>query len=366
MIRGKARPRSPRQTLGRVERREVRTSYTPSAMAVPGGEELPGRRRAAAWSLVVVTPLIAELSFGSTPIRMAWLVILWVPIYGAGVLFIRELVMRRGRGWPSILVMAVAYELLEDGVGLQALTSPHLYGAAQWGLRLFGFNVPYWEANVIYHAVFTVAVPIALMDLIFPRHVAKPYLGRTGTVVAGMVTLFGVLVLRVTVPVSQDPGYQAPWPFLAAVGMMVVALAVIALFAIPRPHRGRTARPAPRLLVLFVGSMIATLAFLALTFPVPGSRQPAFTHGLFVLVPMAVAAALAGAAFVAVRMLTDSTAWTTRHTLWLIGGALIGHSAGGVVAAQTQVDAIGLIAIIALTGLLLRLMDRRLRQREPQ
>lgn len=103
------------------------------------------RNRRAAWTLVVLTPLIAELALGSTPIRMAWLVLLWVPIYGAGVLLIRELVVRRGRGWPSILLLAAAYELLEDGIGLQALTSPHLYDAAGWGLRVLGFNLPYWE-----------------------------------------------------------------------------------------------------------------------------------------------------------------------------------------------------------------------------
>src|SRR5690606_26530121 len=56
------------------------------------------RHRGAAWTLVVLTPLVAELALGSTPVRMAWLVLLWTPVYGAGVLLIRELVARRGRG----------------------------------------------------------------------------------------------------------------------------------------------------------------------------------------------------------------------------------------------------------------------------
>lgn len=322
------------------------------------------RNRPAAFTLIVLTPLIAELALGSTPIRMAWLVILWVPIYGAGVLFIRELVMRRGRGWPSIMVMALGYELLEDGIGLQALTSPHLYGAAEWGLRLLGLNLPYWEANLIYHAVFTVAIPIALTDLLFPRHVGKPYLGRMGTVVAGVVALLGVLVLRVSVPVSQDPGYQAPWPFVVSIGILVVALAGIALFAVPRRHeRSRSGSvPSPRL--LFLAAVGATLIFFALAFPIFGARQPAFSHGAFVVVPMGAAAALAAAAYILLRRLGRSTAWTPRHTLWLIGGALVAHSLGGlVIMARTPIDAIGLAVITALTAVLLSVLDVSLRRR---
>ncbi len=169
------------------------------------------RNRRAALTLVVLTPLVAELALGSTPIRMAWLVILWVPIYGAGVLAVRELVVRCGRGWPSILLMALAYELLEDGLGLQALTSPHLYDAADWGLRVFGFNAPYWEANVVYHAVFTLAIPIAVTDLLFPLHRGRPYLGRTGLVVSGLVALLGVGVLRGSVPPQEDRATRHRW-----------------------------------------------------------------------------------------------------------------------------------------------------------
>ena len=340
------------------------TGDTAAGKAVSIARQKRTRNRPAAFTLIVLTPLIAELALGSTPIRMAWLVILWVPIYGAGVLLIRELVLRRGRGWPSIMVMALGYELLEDGIGLQALTSPHLYGAAEWGLRLFGLNLPYWEANLIYHAVFTVAIPIALTDLLFPRHVGKPYLGRTGAVVAGVVALLGVLVLRVSVPVSQDPGYQAPWSFVVSIAILVVVLAGIALFAIPRPHehRGSGAVPSPRL--LFLAAMGATLFFFALAFPIFGARQPAFTRGAFVVVPMAAAAALATASYILLRRFGASTAWTPRHTLWLIGGALIAHSLGGlVIMARTPIDAIGLVVITALTAVLLSVLDVSVRRR---
>lgn len=327
-----------------------------------GGGPSKSRNRPAAFTLLALTPLIAELALGSTPVRMAWLVLLWVPIYGAGVLAIRELVARRGRGWASILLLACAYELLEDGVGLQALTSPHLYGAAEWGLRPFGLNLPYWEANLIYHAVFTVAIPIALTGLIFPAHGRRPYLGRTGLVVACAVAFLGVLVLRVTVPLSQDPGYQLPLPALLGFLALVAALVVVALVIVP-PSRTRrpVPGPVPSPAVLGVAGGVATLLFFVLTFPMFGARQPAFTQGAWVILPMLAAAALAAFVAFALARLTASPAWTSRHTLWLIGGALLAHTAGGlVIMAHTLVDQAGLLVIAGVTVAALLTLDRRL------
>jgi hypothetical protein len=324
------------------------------------------RNRRAAFTLIALTPLIAELALGSTPIRMAWLVILWVPIYGAGVLLIRELVTRLGRGWPSILLLAAAYELVEDGIGLQALTSPRLYHAAEWGLRVFGVNAPYWEANLIYHAIFTVAIPIALTDLLFPAYRGRPYLGLPGTVVAGVVAALGVGVLRVSVPMSEDPGYQAPLPFVFGCVVVVVALGVIALAVVPRLRPIPNPLRVPSRAWLFGGAGLGVLMFFVLTFPMFGSRQPAFTHGPIVLLPMVAAAALVALGYITLRRMCASPHWTERHTLAVIAGALIAHSVGGlVVMAHTTIDRVGLLAIIAITGVAAWLLDRHLRRREP-
>ncbi|MFD7311353.1 hypothetical protein [Promicromonospora sp. NPDC059942] len=370
---------------------DERTTARPGAEVVQAGPRT-ARNRGAAWTLVVLTPLIAELALGSTPVRMAWLVLLWMPVYGAGVLLIRELVARRGRGWPSILLLALAYELVEDGIGLQALTSPHLYDAASWGARVLGVNLPYFEANAIYHAVFTVCIPITLTNLLFPAHRGRPYLGVPGTVVAAVVAVLGVGLLR-TVSLSEDAGYQAPAPFVLGVAVLVVVLGIVALYVVP-PARGRTAPgdgaapgdaaapgdPAaapgradvraeagsasvPSRGMLFGASGLATLVFFGLSFPVFGARQPAFTQGWLVLVPMALTAVGAVACY---RYLTRTAArpgWTPRHTLALVGGALVAHSLGGlVIMAHTTVDRVGLVVIIGLTVGGLLLVDRRLRR----
>ena len=84
---------------------------------------------------------------------------------------------------------------------------------------------------------------------------------------------------------------------------------------------------------------------------------------ILVLVPMALTAVGAVACY---RYLTRTAAragWTPRHTLALVGGALVAHSLGGlVIMAHTTVDQVGLVVIIALTVAGLLLVDRRLRR----
>jgi hypothetical protein len=324
--------------------------------------------RVAALVLVLVTPLVAELAF-STPLRMAWLVLLWLPIYGAGILLVRELVRRAGRGWPSILLLGFAYELIEDGIGLQALSSPHLYHAADWGARVLGLNLPYWEVNAIYHMVFSAAIPILLVDLMFPSHRDLPYLKNFGLIVTAIVALLGLGLLRVSVPLSQDPGYVAPIWVLVGTVVAVIVLGVVALRVLPRRSDPRTTGHTapgnvPALPVLWAAGAVGAIAVLGLLFPFGNATQPSFTRGWWVLVPMVVAAVLTGIAYVLVRRWTAAPGWTDRHALALAGGALVGHSLVGAAAANTVFDQIGLVVIAIVTAALVLLLDSRIRRRD--
>ena len=327
-----------------------------------------GNRKAAA-ALVVLTPLVAELSLGSTPVRMAWLLLLWLPIYGAGVLLIRECVRRVGGGWPSLLLLGVAYELLEDGIGLQALTSPHLYGAAHEAPRVLGFNSVYWESNLVYHIVFSVFIPIMLTDLLFPSHRDRPYLKRTGLVITGVVAALGVGLVRVSVPPSQDPGYAVPLPLLAGYLVAVAVLAVLALRVLPRrprpaPVPDAERLPAPRPWVAGLGGAAGTLAFILLTIPFGGARQPAFTHGAWAFLPMAVAAVVAVGMLLLIRHRVRTTAWTDQTTIGLITGALLAHTFAGVlVFGDDPVEQAGLELMAGMTLCLMLALGRRVRGR---
>ena len=67
------------------------------------------RNRRAALVLVLLAPLVAEVSLGTAPLREAWVMPIYLPIYGAGALFLREILRRTGGGWANLLLLGVAY-----------------------------------------------------------------------------------------------------------------------------------------------------------------------------------------------------------------------------------------------------------------
>ncbi|MGW2156621.1 hypothetical protein [Nonomuraea sp. NPDC001699] len=321
---------------------------------------LRARGRWAALVLAGLTPVLAELTLGNPPLRQAWLLLVWTPIYGAGTLLIRDLVRRAGRGWGSVLLLGAAYGIVEEGLALQALTSPTLYGAAGWAPRVLGLNSAYAELNIPYHAVFSVALPILLADLLFPSLRERPYLGRAGLAATGVVFVLGGLLLRWTAT-FMDPGYLAPWPMTAGLLLAVAAPAVLALRVLPptAPPPAGVAGDVPAPAVVAAGAAVVAFGYLALLFPFGGARHPAFTQGGWVVAPMVAAALLAVTAGLLLRRWAVGGAWRDRHSLALAGGALAGHTAFGVLAnAETVADRAGLavlgLAVAALPALLAR------------
>lgn len=319
------------------------------------------RNRKAAWTLALVTPVIAELTFGSTPAHLAYLLLLWLPIYGAGILLIREMVARTGRGWPSIVLLGLAYELAEDGLGLQALTSTHLYHAADWAPQIFGFNIAYWVLNVIYHIVFSAVIPIFIANLLFPAFKDRPYLKKGGLVWVTLFALIGIAMLRGTVPPSQDPGYNQPFGLMIAYAVTIVVIGIVALRVLPAKQSAtRSQRPVPSAKKLSLFGAVSTMVVFGLMYPFAGAHQPLFTRGAWAYLPIAAGLALAIFAYKAITNWGQSASWTSQRALALAGGALVGHTLFGLVAAHLKtVDRIGLgVMLLVMIWLLWRLYKK--------
>ncbi|WP_211241419.1 hypothetical protein [Pseudonocardia spinosispora] len=324
--------------------------------------------RKAAWTLVVLAPASAEVTFSGVTMPAMWLLLpALVVMYGAGVLLLRELVVRFGGGWPSLLVAGLVYELVEDGIGLQALTSPNLYNAADWGPRVLGVNTTYWQSQIGYHAVFSVLIPVLLTDLLFPADRTRPYLRRGGLLTTGAAALLGVVLLRVGIAATQDPGYQTPLPVVLAILAAVAVLLVVALRVLP----GRDPRPgdsprAPRPVVVALLGGGASACFLGLLMPAGLPPDgPAIGTGAWVFIPMAVAAAVAVWAGRLIHRWSGAANWSDRYRIWLIGGALIGRTLYVVVTAPAANDyrwgpagtaiATGTVMLVVMAYLLVRL-----------
>jgi hypothetical protein len=90
--------------------------------------KVPGRARwgrlASAVGLFFLAPLVGEYLLGNMPITDLPLLLVLAPFYGAGALLIREVTRRLGLGWHSMILMALAYAIVEEGLVLQTLFNP--------------------------------------------------------------------------------------------------------------------------------------------------------------------------------------------------------------------------------------------------
>ncbi|GAA5063439.1 hypothetical protein GCM10023318_48200 [Nocardia callitridis] len=314
--------------------------------------------------MVLLTTLCAELTFTAVAVPVTWLLLpLLMVMYGAGVLVIREAAVRVDAKWPSLVLLGLAYQLAEDGLGLQALTSPDMYGSADWGWRALGVNWTYWESQIGVHVVFSVLIPIMLTGLLFPAQRGRPYLRTPGLVGVGVLAVLGVFGLRVVISATEDPGYRTPWGWTVTFLLGIAALVFVALRVLPRRDlRGPApAVSVPKPAVVGVAAGMSTFAFLILLLP-PGLRpNSVFGDRVPLTMPLIVAAVLALAFAWTVLGWRAAQDWDNRHRVLLVGGILVGHTAFMMPASVTTA-LIG-AATIALEVVALVLLARRLERR---
>jgi hypothetical protein len=339
----------------------------------PARERAGRGRLKAAWTLIVLVPLCAEAAFSGISTPFIWLALpALVPLYGGGVLLVRELARRTGAGWPGLLLLGFAFELAEDGVGLQDLTSTHLYTAASWGPRVLGLNLPFWEAQLGYHLVFSVLIPITLTEMMFRRHGRRPYLGTTGLIGTAVAFVAGIAMVRALISGTEDPGYVLSLPALGGFLAAIVVLGVLALVVVPRLGTVRLAPvaslPSPAKVAAF--SAVAVLVFLGLIWPLgPNAGHPAVGTGAWVWLPMVLAAVVAVAAGRHVARWCATPGFGDHHRVWLIGGALVAHTldatASGLVGGSSPITSLVIgVVVIAATVLLLRRLDQHVLQHD--
>lgn len=197
------------------------------------------RNLVAVFALALLAPYVAEFLLGdqylsgqrSVGSQLAMFVALglW---YGPAAVLIREVTRRTGRGWPTILLLGLAFGLVEEGLLTQSLFNPHYlgldlisYGHVGW----LGTGLPWAVFVLTLHVVWSIATPVALVEASWPDR--EPWLGRIGLAVTAVVLLLGAAVIFA---VSwSTSGFVAPVGRLSGVALLAVITAVAA-FRMPR------------------------------------------------------------------------------------------------------------------------------------
>lgn len=209
------------------------------------------RPRAPLLALLLLAPSIPELLTGSTPLSNLVLNPLGFAVnfgadlllYGCGALLIREFVIVYQKGWATILLLGAAYGIAEEGITVHTFFQPGggpVGAFATYG-HAFGVNWLWALGLTVFHATYSIALPILLSRLWFPQVAGARWLdrGAIGLTAVGYFAVVGVGALF---------GPHRPSLALYALFLGMIALLVVlarwtppSLLA-PRPGRSTASR----------------------------------------------------------------------------------------------------------------------------
>jgi hypothetical protein len=308
------------------------------------------RRIAPALGLLFLAPLVAEYLLGNIAFSGIWGLLILAPMYGGGALLVREAARRTGRGWPTILLLASAYGVLQPGVLDQSLFNPSYEGYDFQSIAhvpAVGVSAHWAMVFIVGHAVWSIAVPIAIVEAMVPNRQTTPWLGTVGLTVTGVVFLLGSAVIFY----DHQERFMAPAPQLAGAAAVTVAL-IGAAFAIRGRPRPQSDRRAPNAWLVGAVALVASSAFIARP-----ENWLGVAMGIVLIAVMTV---------VIVRW-SGRAGWAAAHRLALAGGTLLTYAWVGFVllsleGAATPFNLIGQsFLVLGALGLLL-VAGRRVRR----
>ncbi|GAB3965094.1 hypothetical protein GCM10029978_027060 [Actinoallomurus acanthiterrae] len=275
------------------------------------------RRVAPAVALFFLAPAIGELLLGNQRLGEAVAAFpLLGLMYGSGALLIRETARRAGRGPTTMLILGVAYGLVEEGLADQMLFHRFYAGNDTMGdtyIPALGMGGWLTIGVLTMHAVWSTNVGITLIEALVPERAEKPWLGRTGLGVTAALFVAGVALVTWG-SYHDEHFFAAPAQLLGTVAAIVI-LVVVAFRSRPASALPGTAPPPPAVGVV---AFVASGAFM-MTEGLPGWWSVAAVAALLV-----VAIAVIGARW------SRQRGWGRAHRLALASGALLTYAWVGI------------------------------------
>ncbi|GAA4979627.1 hypothetical protein [Actinopolymorpha pittospori] len=327
------------------------------------------RRIAPAIGLFFLAPLIAEFLLGNLPVSLLFALMILAPLYGAGALLIREVVRRTGRGWPSIIVLGLAYAVFEEGVTTQSLFNPNYANAHLLDhgyVPALGLSVPWTLGVLALHAVWSIGVPIGLTESLVLDRPRTPWLGKLGLTVTAVLFALGS-VATTAMQLYQDD-FVASVPQFVGVAVAIVVFVAVAMTFRPAARqvdsvnrvdsnaiRVVTSRTAPNPWWVGAFAFVTGTAFRLLPDGIPAWLNVA---GLLVLAAIVIAV---------VRHWSHQTGWGDSHRFALVAGAMVCYAVHSfietpVMPVSPAIDHTGDVVFSLAALVTLALTARRLRR----
>lgn len=230
-------------------------------------------RRHPVLTLFLLSPGIPEYLSGSTslaniilnPPLFLLLLGLNTGLYLSGVLLIREAKLRWQKGWPSIFLLGFAYAIVEEGLALRTLYNPNSPVVGALGIygHWLGVNWVWTIGLLLFHSIFSIALPILLFNLAFPFLSSKK-------LVSGRKLVWPITALALDTLILSAISNYWPGPSIMVLSTIAVGIFILAARKLPQDMLSPTsAQPSrgPRTLgligalffpaTLFIGGLAA-------------------------------------------------------------------------------------------------------------
>jgi len=180
--------------------------------------------------------------------------------YGSGAVLARELTRRWQKGFASTLILGTVYGMFNEGIGTGGFFDPHFYSVVEGGLENYGrwgeINVIWALQITVFHAVFSIAVSVIIVDGLFPALANRPLLGNRSLLVF-LFLLIAVSVGQRAILTRRQPPVN-PYAF-AFVIILMLLLILTARFLPSLKHTAN--RKTPNNAVLFITALICSFAW---------------------------------------------------------------------------------------------------------
>lgn len=256
-----------------------------------------------------LSPVVAELLTATTPPRAfadPLPALCRFLLYGCGVLVVHELAIGWRRGWPAVMFLGLAFGTVVEGLVSRSLFTTEwlLIGLLGDYGHWLGINWHFTLLMLVFHAVYSIALPLLLAELVWPASRGRTWLDPAAT----QMLLTGFIAAALYDRRNAMPA--APRSAWIALGMLAI-LVYLARHA-RGPRRPPRRMHPPWLLACAAAGWVVLWLLAQVLLP---ELELAKFHAWLLLLGLIVLASW--------RWAVSAAGWTDRHQLAVVAGLLL-------------------------------------------
>lgn len=189
--------------------------------------------------MIIMTPGIPEYMTGSSqlgdlifsPASFFLGLAFNIALYSTGAILIREFAIKFRKGWATILLLGLAYGIMEEGISVHTFFIPSGNPVGLLGSygRFLGIDWTWAIGISIFHAVFSIGLPILLLSIAYPERSGERLLGKKSASLVLCIYAIDVIVLNIVVNSARPVAVPTPadYVFFLGIAILLVIMARI-------------------------------------------------------------------------------------------------------------------------------------------